>query len=129
MSMRRPRVRRLDGSCGIGSSRDIDDEIDLRLPEIKKRERSFEYQLRDQLKPIAFIKCKPTIEGFPDRLAIGLGAMMLVELKREGEDLSDIQRLVHRDLRKQGIDVLVIQGPDARKAANLIRAELRRRAR
>jgi hypothetical protein len=113
--------------------RDIDAPIDLKLRPIKKRERSFEYQLRDELRDeydILFIKTKPTIEGFPDRLAIGFGgygANVLVELKREGEDLSETQKLVHAQLAKRGMPPIVVHGPHVATAAKIIQLELRRR--
>lgn len=93
-----------------------------KLPPLKKRERQFESRLRDHLKEVGimFVKCKPTIVGFPDRLAIGLGAMRLVEVKREGEDPDEVQSLVHRDIEKHGVEVVVVRGPNIRKAAATI---------
>lgn len=72
-----------------------------------------------------FVKCKPTIEGFPDRLAVGFGAMILVECKREGESLSEIQRLRHRELRAHGAVVLVVTGPDVSSAVRAITQALK----
>lgn len=97
-------------------------EIDLRLPELKRRERPFEYALRDELKKfgVMFVKCKPTIEGFPDRLAIAFGRTLLVECKRKDGELSETQVLVHRDLRAHGVGVLVVEGPDVARAARKI---------
>lgn len=94
---------------------------DLRLPELKKREKSFEYRLRDELKKlgILFVKTKPTITGFPDRLAIG-EKMKLVETKAKDGVLSDAQIICHRDLRKLGHDVLVLRDQDPKKAAKTI---------
>lgn len=93
-----------------------------KLPPLKKREKPFEYRLRDRLKTmgIMFVKCKPTITGFPDRLAIGLGTMRLVEVKREGEDPDDVQALVHRDIATHGPEVVVVRGPDVRAATDVI---------
>lgn len=97
-----------------------------RLRKLKRRERPFEYALRDALKPygIMFVKCKPTIEGFPDRLAIASGEMRLVECKRENGSLSDVQKLRHRELRDHGVKVLVITGPDVRAGVRAVRKAL-----
>lgn len=93
-----------------------------KLPPLKKRERPFEYRLRDHLKTmdVMFPKCKPTIKGFPDRLAIGLGTMRLVEVKREDEDPDDVQSLVHRDIAAHGPEVVVVRGPCVYDAAIVI---------
>lgn len=108
--------------------RDLDADIDLKLPELKRRERPFEYRLRDELKrrDIMFVKTKPTIEGFPDRLAIGHGRTRLVECKAKDGELSETQKLVHRDLARRGVKVLVVEGPDVRRAADTIERLLRR---
>lgn len=109
--------------------RDLDGYVELKLPAIKRRERPFEYRLRDELKKrdVMFVKCKPTIEGFPDRLAIGFKAMQLVECKREDGVLSETQLIMHRDLRKRGIFVLVVEGPSVKNAADRICERLRAR--
>lgn len=98
-----------------------------RLKPLKKRERPFEYDLRDELKRrhIMFVKCKPTLTGFPDRLAIGLGTTRLVELKREDEDLQDDQRIRIREIEEHGVKVLIINGPNVRRAANHVEAALK----
>lgn len=108
--------------------RNLDDDIEMKLPEIKPRERTFEYALRDELKlrGVLFIKTKPTVEGFPDRLAIGHGSTRLCELKREGEGLSDVQRIVHADLKRRGVGILVLHGPDVKAAADEVETCLRR---
>ena len=106
-----------------------DDDIDFNLPELRSRERPFEYALRDELKSegILFVKLKPTIEGFPDRLAIGFKRTRLVEIKRHGEPLSEVQKIRHRELwRDYGIEVLVVQGPDVKAAASKVSLALRR---
>lgn len=112
-------------------ARDLDDYVDLKLPPLKKRERPFEYKLRDELKKrgVMFVKCKPTIEGFPDRLAIGYRCTMLVEAKREDGELSPTQALVHRDIRRHGGFVHVAEGPGVKAAADKIVHLLRLRAR
>jgi len=109
--------------------RDLDDDVDLRLPGLKRRERSFEYALRDELKTrsIGFVKLKPTIKGFPDRLAMGYGKTYLVEVKREGEEARRSQVERHRELRKKyGIEILLVEGPDVKAAADYIEHRLSR---
>lgn len=110
--------------------RDLDANIDLRLPELKRRERSFESALRDELKSrgVGFVKLKPTIKGFPDRLALGNGRTKFVEVKREGEEARRSQIERHRELKKKyGVDVLVVSGPDVKRAADIVEATLRGR--
>lgn len=100
--------------------RDLDAPIDLKLRRLKRRERPFEYALRDELKlrGVGFVKLKPTIKGFPDRLALGNGRTKLVEVKREGEEARRAQVERHREMRKKyGVDVLVVEGPDVKRAA------------
>lgn len=107
--------------------RDLDGFVELKLPELKQRERPFEYRLRDELasQGIMFVKCKPTVEGFPDRIAIGRGHMRLVEIKREGEELSETQALMHKKLRRLGTKPVVIFTGDVKLAAeHVIRALL-----
>lgn len=109
--------------------RDLDDEINLKLPELKKRERPFEYRLRDELdkRDVTFVKLKPTLEGFPDRLAIGFCRTQLVECKSQDGSLSETQILMHAKLAEHGISVLVVEGPNVKAAADIIYNALRRR--
>mgnify|MGYP000973957381 CR=1 FL=1 len=109
--------------------RDLDADIDLKLPELKRRERPFEYALRAELKTrgVGFVKLKPTIEGFPDRLAMGHGRTRLVEVKREDGEARENQRIRHAELlRKYKVKVLLIEGPDVKRAADTIEMILRR---
>lgn len=111
--------------------RDLDDDIDLKLPEFKRREITFEHAVRDELKTrgIGFVKLKPTIIAFPDRLAIGHGRTRLVEVKREGEEARRNQIIRHAEIwTKYRVRVLVISGPDVRAAADLVEMHLRRGA-
>lgn len=111
--------------------RNLDAPIDLKLPKIKKREIPFERSLRDELKRrgVGFVKLKPTINGFPDRLAIGHGHTKLVEIKREGEEARENQRVRHADLwRRYRVRVMLVAGPDVRAAANDVEHALRRRS-
>lgn len=99
--------------------------VEMRLGDLrplKRRERPFEYALRDRLKEmgVMFVKTKPTITGFPDRLAIGLGCLRLVEVKRGGGELSETQALVHRDIARHGPPVIVVEGPDVTAAADAV---------
>jgi hypothetical protein len=108
--------------------RDLDDFVELRLPEIKKREVPFENQLRDELKKrgIGFVKNKPTIEGWPDRTLMGFGRIRLVEVKKEDGDLSEVQKILHRELvKKYGVKVIVVHGPDVRATADDLQRALR----
>lgn len=82
-----------------------------KLRPIKTKERSYEYRLRDHLEanwPVFFVKAKPTRKSWPDRQATGFGAIRLVELKRQGEDLDEAQVIMHRELLRQGIKVVRI---------------------
>jgi len=102
---------------------------DLRLRPIKRRERSFEYALRDELAKmgVMFVKLKPTITGFPDRLAIGACNMKLIETKAEDGEPSEGQRVLHEKiLRDQGVEVIVVKR-NVRVAALQIYSALRER--
>jgi hypothetical protein len=105
--------------------RDLEAQLDLKLPKLKKRERSFEYKLRDEIEKngdVMFVKLKPTRTGFPDRLLVGFGKKFLVEIKRdENEELSDVQGVMHADLAKMGIEVIVIYGPVVSRALTVLR--------
>lgn len=104
--------------------RDLDAPIDVsKMKAKKKRELSFEHALRDELAPagVLFVKLKPTIDGLPDRLAIGFGEMKLVELKREGEPLEPHQKAMHEMLeRRHGIRVVTVWSPDVKMASHAV---------
>lgn len=94
-----------------------------KLPPLKKRERPFEYRLRDELKKrgVMFVKVKPSVRGLPDRLAMGLGNMLLAELKREAGDLPDHQLAMHAEIKRLTRKrVLVVFGPDVEKQADFV---------
>ncbi len=102
-----------------------------KLKPIKKREQSFDYKVRDALKDdsILFVRCKPTIVGFPDRLALGFGNMKLVEVKREDGELSDAQVIRHAELKRDyGIEVIVINALFGVEHAVLVIGRALRRA-
>jgi len=83
----------------------------LRLPPIKRRERPFEARLRDRLKVygVLFVKSKPTIKGFPDRIAIGFGRIGLVELKSQDGKLDESQIIFHHNVwRLHQVKILVV---------------------
>lgn len=100
-----------------------------RLPELKKRERPFESQLRDILsrQGVMFVKLKPTVIGWPDRVAIAPPhtqnpRVIFVECKTQDGKLSAAQSLIQRDLTDRGVAVVTVQGPSAAKAAKRIMA-------
>lgn len=100
-----------------------------KLPPIKRREIPFERRLQVELKKygVLFVKLKPTLRGFPDRLAMGYGRIGLVEIKREDGELSDVQKTLRKMLReKYRTRVLVVRGPNVRDGARKIDAWLRR---
>ncbi len=98
------------------------------LPPLKKREKTFERALRDALGELGvmFVKLKPTIEGFPDRLAIGFGNMKLVEAKSKDGTLSEVQKILHKDLTAMGVEVIVLRH-DVRSATQTVCRALRER--
>lgn len=63
----------------------------------------------------------PGINGMPDRLIILKGLRALAEIKRPGEEPSDIQLARHRQLRKLGVVVYVI---DSENTINTMMNEL-----
>lgn len=96
-----------------------------KLPPLRRRERPFEYQLRDYLwkeMGIRFIKIKPSMRGLPDRMAMGRRNWCLVELKREANELQEHQVLMHDEIyRLTGRSVItVFGGSTVRSAAFLI---------
>lgn len=94
-----------------------------KLPPLKKRERPFEYRLRDRLRilDVMFVKAKPTRVGLPDRYALGHHNQLFVEIKREGEDLEEHQRVMHAEIhRLTNRRVVVVHGPDVEKSAQFI---------
>lgn len=118
------RIIRPDGTIG----RDLDEPIDVsHMKKFKKRERTFESQLRDALhsQRVKFVKTKPTITGFPDRLAIGHGSMKLCELKAEDEELRRAQEVRHEELlRDYGVEVLVFDRDVSRSVLKILDALL-----
>lgn len=107
--------------------RDLDDFVELKLPEIKQREIPFESRLRDELKKrgVMFVKNKPTLEGWPDRTAVGFGRIRLVEVKAQEGELSPVQEAMHARLKAHGVRVVVVYGPDVNRAATYILKGLR----
>src|SRR5688572_3671468 len=108
--------------------RDLNAEIDVRrMKAFKKKEKTFEYALRDELKAcgVLFTKLKPMLDGMPDRLAGGFSEMRLVELKREGEPLEPHQEAMHDMLsRRYGLTVITVWSPNVKAAARVIVAAL-----
>lgn len=110
--------------CDRCQRRDLDDLVDVDgMGAIKKREKTFEYQLRDELKVsgVLFVKLKPMIDGMPDRLAMGFGEMKLVEIKREGEPLEKHQEAMHDMLlRRHGLTVITVWSPNVKDASRIV---------
>ena len=46
--------------------------------------------------------------GFPDRICIHTNRIFFIELKAKGKDASELQKYVHKELRKKGFHVFVI---------------------
>lgn len=127
---RRPANRgRSLGTHEISQVRDLDAILDIKLPRLRRKERTFEQSLRDLLEArgIMFVKLRPTRRGFPDRLAIEpAGSVLFVECKRdEKSGLSPSQKVVHAELRDLGARVYLAVGPDAQRSAADIVALLR----
>lgn len=85
------------------------------LRPIRKRERPFESRLQNYLETnyaVLFVKAKPTRVGWPDRTALGFGAIRLVEVKRDekaGPD--DGQEIVHAQIKElTGRQVVIVHG-------------------
>jgi hypothetical protein len=51
---------------------------------------------------------RPGHNGVPDRIVIGAGRTWLVELKKPGEEPTALQASVHADIRKQRVEVYVL---------------------
>jgi len=74
-------------------------------------ERTIENYLRDKCKAMGFmcIKLNPSgLVGIPDRMVIGNGRVVFVELKRPGGKPRPSQLAVHARMRECGADVRVI---------------------
>lgn len=54
----------------------------------------------------------PGNSGVPDRLLIGNGKIIFVELKKPGETPRKLQEITHKHMRAQGADVRVIDSLD-----------------
>lgn len=83
--------------------------LNLRPRRKRSGETRYESALRDRLKDHAvwFIKLKPTVTGFPDRIALQApGRKLFVELKGLTGKLSDAQLEIHEELRELGSPVL-----------------------
>jgi hypothetical protein len=77
-----------------------------------KLEAKFFSLIRSALKGIA-VKVAPIEAGVPDRyVLLPGGRIVLVELKREGEDPSPIQREWHKKAARVGTEVVVLRGED-----------------
>lgn len=73
------------------------------------RESTIERYLVNQVKKLGGM-CKkwPGTSGEPDRIVIWNGVVDFIELKRPGGKLSELQKLMHQDLRDHGARVYTI---------------------
>ena len=80
-----------------------------------KSEGYVENYLRDEGKRRGF-KCykftSPSNSGVPDRVVIGHGHTVFVELKAPGKKTRPLQEAVHREMRRYGAKVYVIDNRD-----------------
>ena len=77
------------------------------------KESSIEKRLVQQARPLGYEALKfisPGTDGVPDRIVVGHGRVIFVELKTETGRLSAIQKVQIRRLRKLGQDVRVLYG-------------------
>lgn len=87
---------------------------------MEKRERDIESGLRKQVEKMGgkFMKfTSPGNDGVPDRIAVLPGGRVwFVELKREGEKPTAIQKWQMEQLRKMGCNVALITGKQEARA-------------
>ena len=87
---------------------------------MEKRERDIESSLRRQVEKMGgkFMKfTSPGNDGVPDRIAILPGGRVwFVELKREGEKPTAVQKWQMEQLRKMGCNVALITGKQEARA-------------
>ena len=78
------------------------------------RESDIEAKMRNMIKQHGglFLKfISPSTRGVPDRIVIKKpGRVIFVELKREGEKPTPLQRHIHKQLRSFGLEVYVVIG-------------------
>lgn len=81
---------------------------------MEKRERDIEKWLREKIQQLGGVAMKftsPGNDGVPDRIAVLPGGRIwFVELKREGEKPTAIQKWQMEQLRKMGCNVALITG-------------------
>lgn len=87
---------------------------------MKKRERDIEKWLREKIQQLGGVAMKftsPGNDGVPDRIAILPGGRVwFVELKREGEKPTAVQKWQLEQLRKMGCNVALIIGKQEARA-------------
>lgn len=89
-----------------------------------KPEAYVENYLRDKGKEYGFLCWKfvsPANAGVPDRVIIGHGVIMFVEVKAPGQKARQLQLAVHKQMREHGADVRVI---DTREGVDALYKEL-----
>lgn len=71
-------------------------------------ESKIEREFRKQIQAIggkAFKFSSPGNNGVPDRIVLYKGRCYFVELKKPGEDLTPLQKVVHKQFKKLGFEV------------------------
>ena len=79
------------------------------------RERDVESFLSEHVRRLGGLSYKlaPTTAGLPDRLLVLPGGrILLVEVKRPGETLRGVQKVIQQRLAARGVTVLVIDSKD-----------------
>lgn len=74
-------------------------------------EKSIEKKLKDEIEKMggkAFKFSSPGNNGVPDRIVLFKGKSYFVELKKPGEDLRPLQKVVRKRFKKLGFKVYVI---------------------
>lgn len=87
---------------------------------MQKRERDVEAWLRKQVEKLGGKAMKfvsPGNNGVPDRIAILPGGQVwFIELKKKGEEPTELQKWQHKQLRKLGCNVAVVAGREQAEA-------------
>lgn len=74
-------------------------------------ENKIELKLRTEIKAIggkAYKFSSPGNNGVPDRIVLYKGKCYFIELKKPGEDLRPLQKVVRKQFKKLGFDVYVM---------------------
>lgn len=81
---------------------------------MSKLERKLERHFHDRVKAAGGIAIKvvPTKKGLPDRMVLFKGNVFFCELKTDVGERSEIQKYMHRQFAKHGMDVATLHGKD-----------------